>query len=184
MSNGEKLYEIIVENIRKEKDDGTFDYGFAEPMQVAYWSAQNKQIQLGERTVDDVLNEFEQYIRKAIAEVKSSGEPIKRAYGQSAEVDSLPPCPLCGGKVASGKFGYYCSTYKESGCKLSIPNEMASKKLADGQKRGLLEGRKMHVKGFKSKAGKSFEADIFLNKDTGKVEFDFSSSQKSYPKKS
>ena len=173
-----------IENIRKEKGDGTFDYGFAEPMQVAYWSAQNKQIQLGERTVEDVLDEFEQYIRKAIAEVKSSGEPIKRAYGQSAEVDSLPPCPLCGGKVASGKFGYYCSTYKESGCKLSIPNEMASKKLADGQKRGLLEGRKMHVKGFKSKAGKSFEADIFLNKDTGKVEFDFSSSQKSYPKKS
>ena len=172
-----------IENIRKEKEDGTFDYGFAEPMQVAYWSAQNKQIQLGERTVDDVLSEFENYIKGAIAEVKASGDPIKRAYGHTAETDSLPPCPLCGGKVASGKYGYYCSTYKESGCKLSIPNEMASKKLADGQKRGLLEGRKMHVKGFKSKAGNSFEADIFLNKETGKVEFDFSAPKKSYPKK-
>jgi DNA topoisomerase-3 len=50
---------------------------------------------------------------------------------------------------------------------------MASKTLTDNQKKGLLEGKKIHAKGFKSKAGKLFEADIVLNKTTGKVEFDF-----------
>lgn len=172
-----------IENIRTEKEDGTFDYGIADPVQVAYWSAQNKEIQLGEKNVKDVLDDFYVYLNRKIDELKASGDPIKRAYGQSAEVDSLPPCPLCGGKVASGKFGYYCSTYKESGCKLSIPNEMASKKLSDGQKRGLLEGKHMKCKGFKSKAGKAFEAEIFLNKETGKVEFNFDNTKKDYKKK-
>ena len=164
-----------IENIRQEKEDGSFDYGLSDPMQVAFWSAQNKQIQLGEKTVDDVMINFEKYINKKIIELKSSGEPIKRSRAEQASM-GLPVCPLCGGKLLAGKFGIYCSTYKESGCKLSIPNEMASKTLTDNQKKGLLEGKKIHAKGFKSKAGKVFEADIKLNKSTGKVEFDFSSS--------
>jgi DNA topoisomerase-3 len=171
-----------MENIRVEKEDGSFDYGIADPIQVSYWSAQTKKIQLGELTVDEVMDRFEKYLNKKISEVKSSGDPIKRSRAEQAAM-GLPACPLCGGKVASGKFGYYCSTYKESGCKLSIPNEMAGKKLTDNQKKGLLEGKKVHAKGFTSKAGKQFDADIVLNKSTGKVEFDFSSSQKSFPKK-
>ena len=116
-------------------------------------------------------------------EVKSSGDPVKRLFGKAAVEAGLPACPLCGGKVASGKFGYYCTTYKESGCKLSIPNEMAGKKLTDNQKKGLLQGKKIGVKGFKSKAGKDFDADIVLNKETGKVEFDFSAPKKNFQKK-
>ena len=162
-----------IENIRQEKEDGTYDYGIADPVQVAYWSSQNKLIQLGELQLDDVVDNFHKYLNKKIAELKTSGDPIKRVYNKSSATDSLPVCPLCGGKVASGKYGYYCSTYKESGCKLSIPNEMASKTLTDNQKLGLLQGKKIHAKGFKSKAGKTFEADIVLNKSTGKVEFDF-----------
>ena len=171
-----------VENIRQLKEDNTYDFGMGDPMQVAYWSAQNKQIQLGEKTVDEVMDSFIKYLNKKIADLKASGDPIKMSRAEAA-AQGLPPCPLCGGKVAAGKFGYYCSTYKESGCKLSIPNEMASKTLTDNQKKGLLEGKKVHAKGFKSKAGKDFEADIVLNKETGKVEFDFSAPKKPYPNK-
>lgn len=172
-----------IENIRMEKDDGTYDYGIADPVQVAFWSAKNKEIRLGEKTIDDVMSNFEKYLNKKIEEIKTSGAPVKRVYGKAAVEADLPACPLCGGKVSSGKFGYYCSTYKESGCKLSIPNEMAGKALTDNQKKGLLQGKKIHAKGFKSKAGKQFEADIVLNKSTGKVEFDFSSSQNNFKKK-
>lgn len=172
-----------IECIRMEKEDGTYDYGIADPVQVAYWSAQDKQIQIGEKTLDEVMNNFYKYLNKKVSEFKTSGDPVKRLYGKAAIEANLPSCPLCGSKVSSGKFGYYCSSYKESGCKLSIPNEIASKKLTDNQKKGLLEGRKIHAKGFKSKAGKEFEADMVLNKETGKVEFDFGSSHKSYSKK-
>lgn len=166
-----------VQNIRIEREDGTFDYGMGDPMTVAFWSAKNKEIQLGERNVKDTLDELNEYLTKKVNELKASGEPVKAGFSSPATAN-LPPCPLCGGRVASGKFGIYCSTYKESGCKLSIPNEMAHKPLTDNQKLGLLEGKKIHAKGFKSKTGKAFEADIILNKQTGKVEFDFSFTEK------
>lgn len=166
-----------IENIRVQKEDGTFDYGMADPMTVALWSAKNKEIQLGERNVKTTLEEFNEFLNQTIVDLKASGEPVKAGFSSPATAN-LPPCPLCGGRVASGKFGLYCSTYKESGCKLSIPNEMAHKPLTDNQKLGLLEGKKIHAKGFKSKTGKAFEADIILNKQTGKVEFDFSFTEK------
>lgn len=166
-----------IENIRVQKEDGTFDYGMADPMTVALWSAKNKEIQLGERNVKTTLEEFNEFLNQTIVDLKASGEPVKAGFSSPATAN-LPSCPLCGGRVASGKFGLYCSTYKESGCKLSIPNEMAHKPLTDNQKLGLLEGKKIHAKGFKSKTGKAFEADIILNKQTGKVEFDFSFTEK------
>jgi DNA topoisomerase-3 len=163
-----------IECIRREKEDGSgYDYGIGDPVQVGYWASKDAMIQQGEKDVADVMEEFYAYLNRKIDEVKSSGDPVKQLFGKAAVEANLPACPLCGGKVLNGKFGYYCSTYKESGCKLSIPNEMASKTLTDNQKKGLLEGKKIHAKGFKSKAGKLFEADIVLNKTTGKVEFDF-----------
>ena len=161
-----------VEHIRTLKEDGSYDLGMGDPIQVAYWSSQRQAIQMGEKTVDDVMDSFVKYLNKKIADIKTSGDPIKRSRAEQASL-GLPACPLCGSKVLSGKFGYFCSTYKESHCPLSIPNEMAGKTLTDNQKKGLLEGKKIHAKGFKSKAGKIFEADIKLNKETGKVEFDF-----------
>lgn len=172
-----------IENIRQVKDDGSFDYGIADPVQVAFWSAKNKEVQLGEKTIDDVMDSFYRYLNKKIGELKASGDPVKRMRGQTAETESLPPCPLCGGKILSGKFGYYCSNYKEKECKLSIPNEMAGKKLADGQKKNLIMGKKLNMKGFKSKAGKAFDAAVFLNMTTGKLEFDFDAAKKAPEKK-
>lgn len=162
-----------IEHIRTEKEDGTYDYGLADPLTVALWSAKIQEIQQGERDFKATFDEFVEYVRETINQVKASGEPVKAGFSSPATAN-LPACPLCGGRVASGRYGYYCSTYKESGCKLSIPNEIAGKALSDNQKLGLLQGKKIHAKGFKSKTGKSFEADIVLNKETGRVEFDFS----------
>ena len=46
----------------------------------------------------------------------------------------------------------------------------------------VLQGKKIHAKGFKSKTGKLFEADIVLNKETGKVEFSFDNNNQKYNK--
>ena len=60
---------------------------------------------------------------------------------------------------------------------------MAGKKLADGQKKNLIMGKKLNMKGFKSKAGKAFDAAVFLNMTTGKLEFDFDAAKKAPAKK-
>ena len=83
-------------------------------------------------------------------------------------------CPLCGAKAIKGKFGYFCSSKKDTGCKFSIPTEICSKKISDTQVLRLIEkGKTTLIKGFKSKTGKEFDAALKLDKTTGKIEFEF-----------
>lgn len=89
-------------------------------------------------------------------------------------------CPLCGGEIAKNSFGYGCLNYKKDdpeSCRFSI-GKMASKDLTEAQVKELLtNGRTSTIYGFKSKAGKKFDARIALSKDEeGKVtglKFDF-----------
>ncbi|MDA8333938.1 MAG: DNA topoisomerase 3 [Peptococcaceae bacterium] len=85
---------------------------------------------------------------------------------------SLGRCPLCGKEVVEGKNGWGCSGYKD-GCKFIVWKEIAGKKLTVAQVKELIaKGRTGVIKGFKSKAGKEFEAALVLGPD-GKVGFDF-----------
>lgn len=163
-----------IENVRTSKMvDGKeiYDYGMADPMTVAFWSAKNKEIQLGDLKCEDVLRDFETYINNAVSTIKTSGAPIHRSKAEQAAID-LPPCPLCGNQLLFGKYGIFCSNNKE-GCKISIPAEICSKKLTKNQMIGIANGRQVMVKGMKSKAGKSFDAGLKLNQDTGRTEFVF-----------
>ena len=77
--------------------------------------------------------------------------------------------------MIKGKFGYFCSAKKEKGCNFSIPSELCGKTVTDTQVLRLIEKSKTTViKGFKSKAGKEFDAALKLDKTTGKIEFEFS----------
>ena len=158
-----------IENLRRETENGV-EFGIADPVKVAYWSAKAKELQLGTTNIKDVFAEFEAYLNQVIQDIKESGEPV-RNYS-SANTEDLPPCPCCGEKILSGKYGYYCSG-RNNGCKFSIPNEIASKKLSDAAKKRLLEGRTVQGKGFVSKSGKTFDAGLKLNKEIGKLEFVF-----------
>ncbi len=83
-------------------------------------------------------------------------------------------CPVCGGEIVKTPFGYGCSNYKkddpEHSCKFNI-GQIAGKKLNDGQVKELLtNGITQTISGFKSKAGKPFDAKLALNKgDDGKA---------------
>lgn len=159
-----------IENIRTPKGDG-FDYGIADPVKVAYWSSKAKEIQLGEAKVEDILTNFYDYLEKTIAMLKMSGAPEKRGF-TPAKSETNVKCPVCGSAMLNGKFGFYCSNREK--CKVSVPKEYCGKTLTEKQQINLLQGKKVHAKGFKSKAGKDFEADLYLDKNTGKLAFDFS----------
>lgn len=160
-----------IENIRTAKSDDTYDYGIADPVKVAFWSSKAKEIQLGEANVQDILNQFNDYLNETIHNLKSSGAPIKRAPSATANSTKLPKCPCCGADILSGRFGLYCSN--KGSCKVSIPKEYCGKALTEKQQISLLEGKKVHSKSFKSKAGKAFEADLILDKSAGRLTFDF-----------
>ena len=89
-------------------------------------------------------------------------------------------CPLCGGEIVQTPFGYGCAKYDredENSCRFSI-GKMAGKELSESQVRELLtNGRTSTIRGFKSKAGKKFDACVAFSRDeSGKVtglKFDF-----------
>lgn len=116
---------------------------------------------------------------------------LKREEGQNpviafdfedveAKVIKDVSCPVCGGEIVKNTFGYGCMNYKKDNpesCKFAI-GKMASKDLTEAQVRELLQKeRTSTIYGFKSKAGKKFDARIALSKDNeGKViglKFDF-----------
>ncbi len=112
---------------------------------------------------------------------------VNAAKQQKAQIiaSDFGLCPVCRtGQVIAGKKGYGCSRWRE-GCSFTIWHQLAGKKLSETQIKTLLAGKTTALlKGFKSKAGKSFSAKLHLDPSTGKVEFIFSAPPKSTPKPS
>ena len=80
-------------------------------------------------------------------------------------------CPACGEVVRKLNWGWGCNGYSK-GCKFSISGTICGKKLSDSQVAAIINnGKSAVIKGFKSKAGKSFEARLMLVGN--KVEFSF-----------
>jgi DNA topoisomerase-3 len=138
----------------------------------------------GETDDIDFLDNINEFINgatnewKATAGVERDNSTSKNYGGKvyepkvAAEVSKLGPCPVCGAEIKDFPKSYSCSRWKE-GCGFTIWKEVAKKKLTESQVKKLMKEKKTDlIKGFKSKAGKPFEAYLTMNKE-GKVEFEF-----------
>lgn len=86
--------------------------------------------------------------------------------------DVAGACPLCGGKVVRGKYGYGCMEYK-NGCKFRINGVICKRVISLSNARLLLEtGKSSKIEGFISKGGREFAATLRLESD-GNITFDF-----------
>ena len=100
------------------------------------------------------------------------GKRPPRADGEAAPPKkTLGQCPLCGKDVIEQPKAYGCSGWRE-GCKLTIWKSIAGKRIPATIAKTLLKaGETAKLKGFKSKAGKPFEAKLKL--EAGEVRFVF-----------
>ncbi len=88
-------------------------------------------------------------------------------------------CPDCGAPIEITGFGYRCSAFNpddEHSCRFSV-GKIADKEISQAFLKQLLNEKKTEtIRGFKSKAGKKFDACLVLKKDeNGKsqISFDF-----------
>jgi DNA topoisomerase-3 len=146
----------------------------------------------GEEDDLDFIENIEKYVTSATAEWKEivvpEGQKREKVYAgkfakfnkpkdgeattASAVKTDLGPCPLCQAEIKDFPKSFSCSRWKE-GCGFTIWKIVAQKKLTEPIIKTLITKKKTALlKGFKSKAGKSFEAYLLLNKE-GKVEFEF-----------
>ena len=92
--------------------------------------------------------------------------PLKKAGGEKYGVSI--ECPECRKEMEINRGGAFCDD-----CGIRVWRKVAGKSLTDEQLKELVEKRKLEgLSGFRSRKGKTFRADLILNRDY-EVEFLF-----------
>ena len=123
----------------------------------------------------ETLKMIDQNLRNELAD-RISEFAGKNARGLGARKKIGVKCPLCEGELVTTPFGFGCTNYKQdkSGCNFNI-GEIAGITPTEEQVKVLFEqGHTETIRGFKSKAGKKFDAALKLEKtEDGKVNITF-----------
>ncbi|KAA1260866.1 DNA topoisomerase 3 [Rubripirellula obstinata] len=100
-----------------------------------------------------------------------SKHPSGKKTSSQKSTDGLGPCPLCGSPVIETPRSFGCSKWQD-GCGMTIWKTISGKKISITNVKKLLSKRETPIiKGFRSKAGKKFDAKLKLV--DGKVQFKF-----------
>ena len=138
---------------------------------TAQWEQELREIESGNGTAAGFLEGITALVRELLAEVRRSpAEALERRNGHAK---AIGPCPSCGKAVVDRGKAFGCSAWRETGCGFRVWKVRSGKKLSATQVQKLLKnGHTDRLKGFKSKAGKPFEAALKLDGQNGVV-FDF-----------
>ena len=176
---GEMIFEVVSMTVP----------ALLNPKMTASWEKGLDGITRG--TVDfwDYRGKLEDFIRKETEKMiqQNLWEPLaerisnyagKNASGAGARRKSGVKCPVCDGEMITTPFGYGCSNYKKdkTGCNFNV-GEIAGVVPPEEQVKLLIEkGQTGPIKGFKSKAGKRFDAMLKLVKEEDgrcNIQFEF-----------
>ena len=138
---------------------------------TAQWEQELREIEAGNGTPAGFLEGITALVRDLLAEVGTS--PAGALERRNGHAKPVGPCPSCGKDVVDRGKAFGCSAWRETGCGFRVWKVKSGKRLTAGQVKALLnKGRTDRIKGFKSKAGKPFEAVLKLDGQNGVV-FDF-----------
>lgn len=143
-----------------------------EPELTAEWEKQLAAIQRGEENPAAFMEEISGFIRSFVMDTKALYSPEQSTGVFQSERESIGICPKCGKKVLEYQKSFSCESGK-GGCGFVIWKTTASKAISKAQAVKLLaKGKTDLIKGFTSKAGKPFDANLVLKEDKT-VGFDF-----------
>jgi len=146
------------------------------PELTAEWEKRLSEIQEGVYTDTAFMDEITGFIRSFISDYKllhSEDEP-KDNFFEKTEKKSVGTCPRCGKNIIEWDKVYSCESGKD-GCGFSLWKKMCGKSISPTQAQKLLTKQKTDlIKGFTSKAGKSFNAYLIIKEDDKSIGFEFS----------
>lgn len=140
------------------------------------------QIEKGTYNYSSFTEDMNAYVNELLPEIIKSGNDISKIStpGEKLKNVSFGSCPKCkNGEVRKGKKSTYCSNWNgDPKCDFGIWLNISGKSLSDTQIKELItKGSLNKIKGFKSKAGKNFEAGLKLD-EAFKVNFVFNNNFK------
>ncbi len=136
------------------------DKRIAQPELTGLWEKRLEEIRNGS-SVQEFKAEIKEYTRTITSELLEGGKTISLVTEATVPKEGDLICPLCGkGIIRFNDKAAGCSEYR-GGCKFVIWRTVAEKKLTDNQLKTLIQkGKTSVLKGFKSKAGNSFDAAL------------------------
>ena len=145
------------------------------PEMTGQWEKRLHDIADGKEDYQTFVSSMEQIVREWYSAVVSSADTEKYV----SDEDTLS-CPFCGARVIKGKFGYFCSAKKDTGCSFSVGKEYCGKAISDAQAiRFIGKGKTTLIKGFKKKDGSGeFDAYLVVDKTAKKIKFEFPAKKK------
>lgn len=145
------------------------------PEMTGQWEKRLHDIADGKEDYQAFVSSMEQTVSEWYSAVVLSADTEKYV----SDEDTLS-CPFCGARVINGKFGYFCSAKKDTGCSFSVGKEYCGKAISDAQAIRLIEkGKTTLIKGFKKKDGSGeFDAYLVVDKTAKKIKFEFSAKKK------
>ena len=123
------------------------------PKLTADWENALTLVSRGELERGSFMSEIVAMVNELIHTYHEVSNEQKEMFAKEQEV--LGKCPNCGGQVSKGKFGAYCTDK----CGMNVSRIMGIA-LSDEQVKDLLSGKKILLKGLKSKMGKKYDAYI------------------------
>ena len=123
------------------------------PKLTADWENALTLVAKGELPMEDFMADIENMVSELIHTYHEISDEQKKMFAQ--EQAALGVCPNCGSQVVKGKFGAYCVKK----CGMNVSRVMGAA-LTDAQVKDMLAGKKILLKGLKSKAGKPYDAYI------------------------
>ena len=121
------------------------------PKLTADWENALTLVAKGELPMEDFMTDIENMVSELIHTYHEVSDEQKKMFAQ--EQAALGVCPNCGGQVVKGKFGAYCVKK----CGMNVSRVMGAV-LSDAQVKDMIAGKKILLKGLKSKAGKPYDA--------------------------
>jgi len=141
------------------------------PELTATWEQQLREIEDGRGSAEGFTSATAAFVRDLLPQVQ--GSSAKVPTGRGGKGKAVGSCPVCGRDVIESPKAFGCSAWKDTGCAFKVWKVIAGKKLGATHARTLLaRGHTRSLKGFKSRAGKSFEAALRLN-EANEVVLDF-----------
>ena len=123
------------------------------PKLTADWENALTLVAKGELPMEDFMADIENMVSELIHAYHEVSDEQKKMFAQ--EQAALGVCPNCGGQVVKGKFVAYCVKK----CGMNVSRVMGAA-LTDAQVKDMLAGKKILLKGLRSKAGKPYDAYI------------------------
>ena len=133
------------------------------------WEEKLAQVARGELPARDfmggILSMTAELARNAHAPESS---PFPQSHGP------VGVCPWCGKPVYEGKKSFFCSGFKEDGCRFALWKDngffkAVGKQLTRNVASALLKDGRVHMRGFRSqKTGRLYDADVLLGEGTTK----------------